>query len=86
MSVFGKINIDVLEKEFGRIQTEEIIITNERIDRIKQRHPIWAVSTATFSTGQDIGAAVFAAITQGILAAGLSTYVNQILKQLNKKE
>lgn len=35
----GKINTDVLEKEFGRIQTDEIIITNERIDHIKQRHP-----------------------------------------------
>lgn len=35
----GKINTNVLEKEFGRIQTDEIIITNERIDHIKQRHP-----------------------------------------------
>ena len=35
----GKINTDVLEKEFGRIQTDEIIITNERIKHIKQRHP-----------------------------------------------
>lgn len=35
----GKINTDVLEKEFGKIQTDEIIITNERIGHIKQRHP-----------------------------------------------
>ena len=35
----GKINIKVLEKEFGKIQTDEIIVTNERIDHIKERHP-----------------------------------------------
>lgn len=39
MRNLGKINTDVLEKEFGRIQTDKIIITNERIDHIKQRHP-----------------------------------------------
>ena len=47
---------------------------------------IWLVSTTTFSTGQDIGIVIFSSITQGILVAGLSTYVNQIWKQLNKKE
>lgn len=47
---------------------------------------IWVTSTATFANGQDILAAIFAAITQGILVAGLSTYVNQIFKQLNKDE
>lgn len=35
----GKINADVLKKEFGKIRTDEIIITNERISHIKQRHP-----------------------------------------------
>ena len=35
----GKINTKILEKEFGKIQTEEIIVTNERIDHIKERHP-----------------------------------------------
>ena len=35
----GKINIKVLEKEYGKIQTDEIVVTNERIDHIKQRHP-----------------------------------------------
>ncbi|HJC91429.1 MAG TPA: phage holin family protein, partial [Candidatus Mediterraneibacter excrementigallinarum] len=30
--------------------------------------------------------AVFTAIVQGILVAGLSTYVNQIIKQINKTE
>lgn len=35
----GKINIKILEKEFEKIQTDEIIVTNERIDHIKERHP-----------------------------------------------
>ena len=30
--------------------------------------------------------AIFTAIVQGILVAGLSTYINQIFKQLNKNE
>lgn len=35
----GRINTKVLEKEFGKIQTDEIIVTNERITHIKERHP-----------------------------------------------
>lgn len=35
----GDLNTTMLEHEFGKIQTSEIIITNERIDHIKQRHP-----------------------------------------------
>ena len=35
---------------------------------------------------KDIAMAIFTAITQGILIAGLSTYVNQIIKQTNKDE
>lgn len=35
----GKINTKILEKEFGKIQTDDIIVTNERIDHIKERHP-----------------------------------------------
>ena len=35
----GKIDIEVLKTEFGNIQTDEIIITNERINHIKERHP-----------------------------------------------
>lgn len=47
---------------------------------------IWVMATASFATAQDIALAVFTAIVQGILVAGLSTYVNQIYKQLNKDE
>ena len=35
----GKIKIDVIEKEFGTIQTDEIVVTNEREKHIKARHP-----------------------------------------------
>ena len=35
----GTINTMILEREFGKIQTDEIVITNERIDHIKVRHP-----------------------------------------------
>ena len=47
---------------------------------------IYVVSVATFATAQDILSAIFAAITQGILVAGLSNYVNQIIKQIGKDE
>ena len=47
---------------------------------------IWVISTAVFESGRDVLAAVFASVTQGILVAGMSTYVNQIFKQLHKEE
>ena len=47
---------------------------------------IYVASVATFATAQDILSALFAAITQGILVAGLSNYVNQIIKQIGKDE
>ncbi|WP_313577657.1 phage holin family protein [Lacrimispora sp.] len=47
---------------------------------------IWVLSVCVWQTRQEIAAAVFTAITQGILVAGLSTYVDQIIKQLNKSE
>lgn len=47
---------------------------------------IYVFATCICGTGQDIAMAIFTAITQGILIAGLSTYVNQIVKQANKDE
>ena len=47
---------------------------------------IWVLATCPLDTGQNIAMAVFTAIIQGILVAGLSTYVNQIIKQINKAE
>lgn len=35
----GSINTTPLEKEFGKIRTDEIIVTNERLNHIKERHP-----------------------------------------------
>lgn len=35
----GKINTQPLESEFGKLHTDEIVITNERIEHIKIRHP-----------------------------------------------
>ena len=47
---------------------------------------IWVLATCTLSTGQDVALAIFTAIVQGILVAGLSTYVNQFIKKLEKDE
>ena len=47
---------------------------------------IWVLATSPLGTGQDIAMAVFTAIVQGILVAGLSTYINQVIKQANKSE
>ena len=47
---------------------------------------MYVFATSSCSTPQDIVIAIFTAITQGILIAGLSTYVNQIVKQANKDE
>ena len=35
----GRIDVQILEAEYGKIQTDEIIVTNERIAHIKERHP-----------------------------------------------
>ena len=47
---------------------------------------IWVLATSEIRNGQQVAMAIFTAITQGILVAGLSTYVNQIKKQVHKDE
>lgn len=47
---------------------------------------IWVLATSEIGNGQQVAMAIFTAITQGILVAGLSTYVNQIKKQVHKDE
>ena len=47
---------------------------------------VWVFATSQLSTSQEVASAIFAAITQGILVAGASTYVNQIIKQSKKEE
>ena len=37
-TILGKIEKSIFYKEFGKIITDEIIITNERIDHIKSHH------------------------------------------------
>lgn len=47
---------------------------------------IWVLATSPLGTGQEIAMAVFTALVQGILVAGLSTYINQVIKQAQKTE
>lgn len=47
---------------------------------------VWVIASCPLGTGQEIVMAVFTAVVQGILVAGLSTYVNQVVKQVKKKE
>ena len=47
---------------------------------------IYVFATCSCSNPQEIAMAVFTAVTQGILVAGLSTYVNQLIKQTGKNE
>ena len=43
---------------------------------------VWVMATSEIEGAM----AVFTAVTQGILVAGLSNYVNQIIKQIHKPE
>lgn len=47
---------------------------------------IWVFSVCDISGIKDIAAALFTAVTQGILAAGTSVYVNQLYLQKKKEE
>mgnify|MGYP003459616244 CR=1 FL=1 len=47
---------------------------------------LYIFATCRCNSVQEIAMAMFTSITQGILVAGLSTYVNQIFKQAGKKE
>lgn len=47
---------------------------------------IYVIATCSLSGIQNIAMAVFTAVVQGILVAGLSNYVNQLIKQMNKNE
>lgn len=47
---------------------------------------VYVFATCVCRTAQEIAMSVFTAVTQGVLVAGLSTYVNQIIKQIKKDE
>ena len=40
MQTIGKLNTSVLENEFGILQTNEVVLTEERKMHIKERHPL----------------------------------------------
>ena len=39
ITLLGSINTDILKSKFGKLQTAEIIVTNERLAHIQERHP-----------------------------------------------
>jgi len=45
---------------------------------------IWVLANSPLGTMQEILMAIFTSIVQGVLVAGLSTYVNQLIKQAKK--
>lgn len=45
---------------------------------------IWVLANSPLGTVQEVLMAVFTSIVQGVLVAGLSTYVNQLIKQGKK--
>ena len=47
---------------------------------------VWVAATTAFSGYRDALMAVFAAVTQGILCAGASVYVHQLIKQGGKTD
>ena len=47
---------------------------------------VWVLATSPLGSFQEVCMAIFTAITQGILAAGASVYINQVVKQSSKEE
>ena len=38
-TMLGIINTQPLEQEFGKLKTDEVVVTNERMEHIKKHHP-----------------------------------------------
>ena len=47
---------------------------------------IYIVATSSINGYQEVLTVIFTAIVQGILVAGASVYINQLIKQSNKEE
>ncbi len=47
---------------------------------------LWVFASTPIATGAEIALAIFTAITQGVLIAGASVYINQLAKQTRKEE
>ena len=39
LSIFAKLNIHWLAADFGNLRTEEVVVTEERLEHIRLRHP-----------------------------------------------
>lgn len=46
---------------------------------------VWVIATADISGLKEAAAAIFTAVTQGVLLAGASVYVNQLYVQAKKE-
>ena len=46
----------------------------------------WVIATSDISTLKDVAYALFISVTQGVLSAGASVYVNQLYVQSKKKD
>lgn len=47
---------------------------------------VWVIATVGISGIQEAASAIFMAVTQGVLLAGASVYVNQLYVQAKKEE
>lgn len=47
---------------------------------------VWVIATSEISTLKDVALAIFTSVTQGVLAAGASVYINQLYVQSKKNE
>lgn len=47
---------------------------------------VWVIATVELSGIQETASAIFTAVTQGVLVAGASVYVNQLYVQTKKEE
>ena len=45
---------------------------------------IWVLANSPLGTVQEVLMAIFTSVVQGVLVAGFSTYVNQLIKQAGK--
>lgn len=46
---------------------------------------IWVLANSPLGTPQEVLMAIFTSVVQGVLVAGLSNYVNQLIKQVRKE-
>ncbi len=47
---------------------------------------VWVIATSEISTLKDVALAIFTSVTQGVLIAGASVYINQLYVQSKKNE